>query len=81
MDRELPDNDSRAKGASWVHGTAGEVDLGKTFRIKVQGSLRQPRGGHSPQPPTSASPILQGLPQATRHEELRERHFLAFEVL
>lgn len=28
MKSELPNDDSRAKGAGWVHGAASEVDLG-----------------------------------------------------
>lgn len=32
MDCELPNDDSRTKGASWVHGAASEVDLGNKYR-------------------------------------------------
>lgn len=35
VDRELPNNDGGTEGASWVHGTASEVDLG-VFRIKYE---------------------------------------------
>lgn len=29
VDLELPNDDGRTKGAGWVHGAAGEVDLGR----------------------------------------------------
>lgn len=34
MDCKLPNNDRRAEGASWVHGTASEVDLVRKCRAK-----------------------------------------------
>lgn len=37
MDCELPNNDGRAEGSSWVHGTASEVDLVRKCRTKNEG--------------------------------------------
>lgn len=46
---ELPNDDGRAEGAGWIHGTASEVDLGSE-RSWVQGVERfmASLGGDSP---------------------------------
>lgn len=82
MDCKLSNNDRGAEGASWVHGTASEVDLvrkckakneeiGAVWRRTFLTDLAQTLTPHT-------SPILEGVPSATRHEGLRVRHFLSF---
>lgn len=86
MDCELPNNDGRAEGASWVHGTASEIDLVRKCRAKNEESEATWRRmfptvlAQTPAPcPPHSSPILEGIPSATRHEGLRENIiFLAF---
>lgn len=86
MDCELPNDDSRAEGASWVHGAAGEVDLLRKCGAKNEGSEAARRGALAivlAQTPTphNTSPVLECIPSATRHEGLRENISWPFRAL
>lgn len=74
MDCKLPNNDGRAEGASWVHGTASEVDLVRKCRAKNEGFEAARRRTFptvlAQTPPPDTSPILEGMASTTRHEEL-----------
>lgn len=50
VDCELPDDDSRTKGAGWVHGAAGEVDLGSECRSGREEAEGRPGRGQCPPP-------------------------------
>lgn len=91
MDLELPNDDGRTKGAGWVHGAAGEVDLrrkcgsgceeakGRPGRTAPSAPAQSPTPGLAPAAP-SPGPGVGGAALPPRHEGLREGHFLAFGV-
>ena len=47
VDRELPNDDGGAKGAGWVHGAAGEVDLEGQVEVCGVRRLKAGLGGDS----------------------------------
>lgn len=87
VDFKLPHDDGGTKGAGWVHGAAGEIELRSECRAGREQPESSPRRGQSssppslkPQPQTGAlGPLALGLKWgialAARHEKSGEGLF------
>lgn len=88
VDFKLPHDDGGTKGAGWVHGAAGEIELGSECRAGREQPEGRPGRGQSPSPPLKPQPqtgalgrptlgLRWGIALVPRHEKFGEGHFLA----